>query len=83
MIDALDEVQGIQTPRMTSEQRQEKLFNKLDLSSLGSWLLELADSAHSLHAGYCDIFSLESCQLSCTHSTRHVINVTDNTLFKE
>ena len=36
-IDTLDEVQGIQTPRMTTEQRQEKLFEKLDLRGLGSW----------------------------------------------
>ena len=49
-MEALDEVQGIQTPKMTMIQRQEKLFKKLDLSSLGSWLPELADSACSLLA---------------------------------
>ena len=59
MMDALDEVQGIQTPKMTTEQRQEKMFKKLDLSSLGTWLPELADSACSLLAEYHDIFSLE------------------------
>ena len=31
MMDALDEVQGIQTPKMTTEQGQEKLFKKLRL----------------------------------------------------
>ena len=70
-MDALDEVQGIQTPKMTIEQRQEKLFKKLDLSSLRSWPLELADSAHSLLAKYHVIFSLESWELSCTHFTKH------------
>ena len=49
MMEALDEVQGIQTPKMTTEERQEKLFEKLDLSGLGPWPPELADSViHSL-----------------------------------
>ena len=33
MIDALDEAQGIQTQKLTAEQRQEKLFEKLDLNA--------------------------------------------------
>ena len=33
MIDTLDEANGIQTQKLTTEQRQEKLFKKLDLSS--------------------------------------------------
>ena len=32
IIDALGEAQGIQTPKLTAEQWQEKLFEKLDLS---------------------------------------------------
>ena len=56
MIDALDEVQGIQTMRMTMEHRQEKLFEKLDLSGLGSWPPELADSGWSLLTEYHNIF---------------------------
>ena len=82
-IDVLGEVQGIQTPRMTMEQRQEKLFEKLGLSSLGPWPPELADSAHSLLTEYHDIFSLESCKLSCTHLTEHVIKVTNDVPFRE
>ena len=30
----LDETQGIQMPKLTAKQRQEKLFEKLDLSGL-------------------------------------------------
>ena len=56
MMKALDGVKGIWTPKMTTEQRQGKLFQKLDFSSLGSWLLELEDSAPSLPAEYHDIF---------------------------
>ena len=82
-MDALNEVQGIQIPQMTTEERQEKLFKKLDLSGLGSWPLELADFTHSLPAEYHDIFSSESCELGCTYSTEHVIRVTDDTPLKE
>ena len=83
MIDTLDEAQGIQTQKLTTEQRQQKLFEKLDLSSLGTWSTELVESAHSLLAEYHDIFSLEPCELSCTHSTKHVIKVTNDAPFKE
>ena len=34
--DMLDEAQGIQMPKLTTKQRQKKLFEKLDLSSLES-----------------------------------------------
>ena len=83
MIDALDEAQVIQTQKLTAEQRQEKLFKKLDLSGLGSWPPELVDSTHLLLAEYHDIFSLEPCELGCTHSTKHVIKVTNDAPFKE
>ena len=43
MIEALDEAQGIQTLKLTVKQRQEKLFEKLDMSGLESWPPELAD----------------------------------------
>ena len=62
MIDALDEAQGIQTQMLTTEQRQEKLFEKLDLTGLGSWPPELVDSTHWLLAEYQKIFSLEPCE---------------------
>ena len=61
-IDMLDEAQGIQTLRLTAEQRQEKLFEKLDLSSLESWSPEPVDSTHSLQAEYYNIFSLVLCK---------------------
>ena len=83
MINALDEAQGTQTQKLTAEQRQEKLFKKLDLSSLESWSPELADSAQSLLAECHYIFSLEPCKLGCTHSTKCVIKVTNDSPFKE
>ena len=83
MIGMLDEAQGVQTAKLAAEQRQEKLFERLELSGLESWPPELADSAYSLLAEYHNIFSLEPCKLSCTHLTKHVIKVTDDALFKE
>ena len=79
----IDEAQGIQIPKLTSKQRQERLFEKLDLNGLGSWPPKLADSAWSLLVEYQNIFSLEPSELGCTHSTEHVIKVTDDGPFKE
>ena len=59
------------------------MFNKLDLSSLDSWTLELADAACWLLAKYHDVFSLDLADLGCTHCTEHIIKVTDDTFFKE
>ena len=81
MIYALDEAQGILTQRLTTEKRQEKLFEKLELNGFGSWPPELEDSAQSLLAEYHDIFFLESSKLGCTHLTKHVIKVTDDAMF--
>ena len=70
-------------PRLTIRQRHGKLFDELDLSSLDSWTPELADVAHWLLAKYHDVFSLDPAELGCTHSTEHIIKVTDDTPFKE
>ena len=79
----MDEAQGIEPQKLTTEQRQEKLFEKLELGGLESWSGELAETACLLLVEYHDIFSLEPCELGCTHSTEHVIKVTDDTLFTE
>ena len=83
VMEALAEAQDLQMPRLTMKQRQEKLFQELDLSGLKSWPPNLADSAQPLLAEYHDVFSLEPSELSCTPSTEHVIKVTDDTPFKE
>ena len=73
---------GHQTPNLTVKQQQEKLFKELNLSRLESWPPELVAAIQSLLAKYHDVFSLESSELGCTHSTKHVIKVTD-TPFEE
>ena len=70
-------------PNLTTRQRQGKLFEELDLGGLNSWPPELTKDAHQLLAKYHDVFSLEPVKLDCTHSTEHMIRVTDVTPFKE
>ena len=78
-----NESPNFHTPRLTVRQRHGKLFNELDLSSLDSWTPELAAAAHWLLAKYHNVFLLDPAELGCTHSTEHIIKVTDDTPFKE
>ena len=78
-----NESPNFHTPKLTVRQRHGKLFDELDFNSLDSWTLELADAACWLLAKYHDIFSLDPAELGCTHSTEHIIKVTDDTPFKE
>ena len=79
----VDEPQSPHTPRLTVRQRHSKLFDELDLSGLDSWAPELAYAAHWLLAKYHNVFSLDPAEVGCTHSTEHMIKVTDDTPFKE
>ena len=79
----LGEGLGYHMPKLTVKQRQENLFEELDLSGLESWPPELTVSTQSLLAKYHDIFSLEPSKPGCTHSTEHVIKDTNDTPFKE
>ena len=81
--EASEEAHSPKAPKLTMKQRQEKLFEELDLSGLESWPSELVGSTQYLLAEYHNIFSLELSKLGCTHSTKHVIKVTDDTPFKE
>ena len=70
-------------PKLTVRQRQEKLSEELDLSGLESWSPKLVAVTQSLLAEYHNIFSLEPSELGCTHSTKHLIKVTDDTPYME
>ena len=78
-----DMPQDLLTPKLTVRQRHGKLFDELDLNGLDSWPPELADATHWLLAEYHDVFSLDPTELGCTHCTKHMIKVTDDTPFKE
>ena len=81
--EGVDKTQDPHTPKLNVRQRQGKLFDELDLSGLDSWLPELADATCHLLAEYHNVFSLDPMELGCTHSTDHMIKVTDDTPFKE
>ena len=78
-----DKPQDPHTPKLTVRQRHRKLLDELDFRGLDSWPLGLADAAHSLLAKYHTVFLLDPVELGCTHSTEHMIKVTDDTSFKE
>ena len=78
-----DKPQDPHTPKLTVRQRHGKLFDELDLSGLDSWPLELAEAACWLLTEYHDVFLLDPAELGCTHSTKHMIKVTNDTPFKE
>ena len=74
---------GSSYPKLNVRQRHEKLFDELDLRGLDSWPPELADATCWLLANYHNVFLLDPTELSCTHFTEHMIQVTDDTPFKE
>ena len=82
-LEGADEPQDLHTPRLTIRQKHGKLFDELGLSGLDTWAPELAGADHQLLAKYCDMFSLDTAELGCTHSTEHMIKVMDDTPFKE
>ena len=83
LLEGTDESHEPHTPRLTIRQRHGKLYDELDLSGLDSWAPKLTDVAHWLLGEYRDMFSLDPAELGCTHSTEHMIKVTDDTPFKE
>ena len=78
-----NEPQNPYTPKLTVRQRHGKLFDELDLSGLDSWPPELADATCHLLTEYHNVFSLDPMELGCTHSTEHMVKVTDDTPFKK
>ena len=64
-------------------QREEALFQQLDLCSLEGWSPQNLSAVCTLLAEYHDIFSLEPGELGCTNLVKHEIKVTDDEPFKE
>lgn len=71
--------------RMSEEERQQMLFEKLDLSGLETWHAKAAKQARSLLVGYHDLFFLEKNEIGHTKAAEHVIELKDPnaTPFKE
>ena len=69
--------------KLTVEERRKILFEKLELSSLESWIEENKERALNLLAKYHDIFALEDGEMGCTEAAEHKMEVTDQKSFKE
>ena len=70
---------------MSEEERQQMLFEKLDLSGLESWDAKAAKQARSLLTEYHNLFSLEKNEIGHTKAAEHIIELKDpdTTSFKE
>ena len=62
---------------MSEEERQQMLFEKLDLSGLGTWDAKAAKQERGLLAEYHDLFSLEKNKIRHTKAAGHVIELKD------
>ena len=85
-LEKLDELEGLErpkSPKLSVDERQDKLLHKLDLSGLSDWDPDTAAKAKELLLEYHDIFSLDSNELGCTSNAKHKITLTDDTPFKE
>ena len=74
-----------QTPkeRMTVQEQQDKLLEKLNLDGLSEWTPRNAAIARELLLSYHDAFALEPDELGCTSTIKHEICLTDEEPFKE
>ena len=74
-----------QTQKLSEEERQKALMEKLDLSGLARWKEDLATKAKNLLMEYHDLFSLEKSEIGQTKMVKHtiVLKDPDATPFKE
>ena len=82
-LEALDRQEEDDISQLTIEERREKLFEKLYLSGLDSWMPENKEKALDLLAEFNNVFALEDGEMGCTEVTEHHIEVTDPRPFKE
>ena len=80
-----EQVKGAEVPqeRMSVQEWQEKLMDKLNLDGLSEWSPHNAAIVRELLFSYHDIFALESDELGCTSTIKHEICLSDDEPFKE
>ena len=66
-----------QAQKLSEEERQKVLMEKLDLSGLVGWDEDLATKAKSLLMEYHDLFSLEKSEIDKTKTVGHTIVLKD------
>ena len=83
----LDEELGIERKpspeELASEERKDRVLEKLDLSLLESWNPVRKSQAIAFLREFADIFALDSNELGCTKAAEHNIVVDDETPIKE
>ena len=77
--------EDVQAPkeRMTVQERQDKLLEKLNLDGLSEWTPHNAAIARELLLLYHDAFALEPYELRCTSAIEHEICLSNDEPFKE
>ena len=70
-------IKAADSGHMSEGERQQMLFEKLDLSGLESWSMKAAKQVRSLLAEYHDLFSLEKNKIGCAKAAEHVIELKD------
>ena len=66
-----------QAQKLSEEERQKALMEKLDLSGLAGWDEDLATKAKDLLMEYHDLFSLEKSEIGKTKTVKHTIVLKD------
>ena len=69
--------------RMTVQERQDKLLEKLNLDGLSEWTPRNATITRELLLSYHDAFALEPDKLGCMSTIEHEIRLSDEEPFKE
>ena len=68
---------------MSIKEQREKIFEKLDLSGLKSWMPQNKEKVLDLLAEFHNVFALEDGEMGCTEVTEHHVEVTYPRPFKE
>ena len=66
-----------QSQKLSEEERQKALMEKLDLSGLAGWTDDLATKARNLLMEYYNLFSLEKSEIGQTKMVKHTIVLKD------
>ena len=66
------------TQKLSEEERQKALMEKLDLSGLAGWTDELTTKAKNLLMEYHDLFSFEKSEIGQTKMVKHTIVLKDH-----
>ena len=76
-LEALNKIKTNEVQSLSIEERRKKLFERLDLLGLESWMPGNKERALDLLSEFHDVFALEEGEMGCTKAREHHIEVTD------